>query len=181
MPEETSLNRVLVPDVFRLFVYGTLKPGFENHERLLKRAITTIPASCPGMLFDTPWKHPVARLSKDLILAYGQTDIGADRALQNHFQERGILPCQSWVPQALEGTIHGDILLLDEPGRDLPQLDQFEEYVPGASSSRFMRVLTWVSLDDQWVTAWMYVGGSIFESQTFRELKTGIWPEPYPS
>ncbi len=167
---------------FRLFVYGTLKQGFVNHERFFPGGAESRPACVPGVLFDTPWNHPVARIPSNCILAYGSSSVCADLAVQCQFR--------SWVDPnaAVKSTdspyfsgqiLQGEILILDDPDRDLPKLDAFEEYTPGSSSSRFQRILVWTLWGDLWIAAWMYAGGSIFENHKFQEIPTGSWPPPW--
>ncbi|MHB1544925.1 MAG: hypothetical protein ACYCVU_10240 [Gammaproteobacteria bacterium] len=158
-------------------MYGTLKRGYENHARFFKQEINACPAWCPGILFDTPWNHPVARASKGLILAYGTLDVMEDLALQNRFGPNQMKLDEVSVSTNPSRRIQGEALILEDPCKDLPRLDVFEEFSPGMSSSRFQRVLIWIRLQDQWATAWMYAGCSIFENQEFRELTAGYWPE----
>ncbi|EQD27355.1 AIG2 family protein, partial [mine drainage metagenome] len=86
MEQECLSPDIAHTELFRLFVYGTLKRGFENHMRFFDGGICASSAWCPGILFDTPWDHPVARVPKDLILAYGTSDTSEDLALQNRLQ-----------------------------------------------------------------------------------------------
>ncbi len=168
---------VLEGTELRLFVYGTLKRGFENHLRFFEPGIGLYPACGPGVLFDTPWNHPVARVPSNLVLACGSLNVTDDLVLQDQLSQGEGVHDGASVSARRSCHIQGEILILENPEQDLPRLDLFEEFSPGDSASRFTRVLVWVCVRNRWVTAWMYAGGSIFEKQVFHELPSGFWPE----
>ena len=47
----------------KIFVYGTLKKGFRNHDRFCGNAISIEPAMVNGKLYDTGWGFPAMQLS----------------------------------------------------------------------------------------------------------------------
>lgn len=47
----------------KIFVYGTLKKGFRNHDRFCGNAISIEPATVNGKLYDTGWGFPAMQLS----------------------------------------------------------------------------------------------------------------------
>lgn len=47
----------------KIFVYGTLKKGFRNHDRFCGNAIGIEPATVNGKLYDTGWGFPAMQLS----------------------------------------------------------------------------------------------------------------------
>lgn len=47
----------------RIFVYGTLKKGFRNHDRFCGNAISIEPATVNGKLYDTGYSFPAMQLS----------------------------------------------------------------------------------------------------------------------
>lgn len=47
----------------KIFVYGTLKKGFRNHDRFCGNAISIEPVTVNGRLYDTGWGFPAMQLS----------------------------------------------------------------------------------------------------------------------
>ena len=47
----------------KIFVYGTLKKGYRNHDRYCGNAICIEPATVNGKLYDTGWGFPAMQLS----------------------------------------------------------------------------------------------------------------------
>lgn len=67
----------------RLFVYGTLKKGFWNFDRLRSRASSIEPATTWGGLYHLPVGFPALEAPKNRILATGTTDPQAETQTQN--------------------------------------------------------------------------------------------------
>ena len=67
-----------------LFVYGTLKRGFWNHEADCADAISIREATVRGRLYELPSGIPVLEVHEMDILAHGSMDILGDLALQRH-------------------------------------------------------------------------------------------------
>ena len=66
--------------MLRLFVYGTLKRGFWNHDRFCRGVLVVEDAVVRGRLFETPSGIPVLLVPEGDILADGTTDPCADVA-----------------------------------------------------------------------------------------------------
>ncbi|MCK7511806.1 MAG: gamma-glutamylcyclotransferase [Desulfobacterales bacterium] len=74
--------------MLRLFVYGTLKRGFWNHDRFCRGVLTVEDAVVRGRLFETSSGIPVLQVPEEDILAVGTTDPLADVATQAHVTAR---------------------------------------------------------------------------------------------
>ncbi len=74
--------------MLRLFVYGTLKRGFWNHDRFCRGVLTVEDAVVWGRLFETPSGIPVLQIPEEDILAVGTTNPHADVATQAHVKTR---------------------------------------------------------------------------------------------
>ncbi len=73
----------------RLFVYGTLKQGFENHLPYCRNAMVIEPAVCLGVLYDTGAGYPAMQPScscenivRGEIITIPEADLGAIDALE---------------------------------------------------------------------------------------------------
>jgi hypothetical protein len=78
-PSNANTNGML-----RLFVYGTLKRGFWNHDRFCRGVLTVEDAVVRGRLFETSSGIPVLVVPEDDILAVGTTNPLADVATEAH-------------------------------------------------------------------------------------------------
>jgi len=74
--------------MLRLFVYGTLKCGFWNHDRFCRGVLTVEEAVVRGRLFETSSGIPVLQVPEEDILAVGTTNPLADVATQAHVTAR---------------------------------------------------------------------------------------------
>ena len=82
-PSNANTNGML-----RLFVYGTLKRGFWNHDRFCRGVLTVEDAVVRGRLFETSSGIPILQVPEEDILAVGTTDPLADVATQAHVAAR---------------------------------------------------------------------------------------------
>jgi len=143
---------------FRLFVYGTLKKGFWNHEPFCASAISIQHATVRGRLYELPSGIPALEVPKQDIIAHGSADMLEDITMQ----------CRLGVdvPRFLEcggegwQQIEGELIILPNPERTLPPIDRLEGFVPNGVSL-YRRVLVPVRLSDECITtAWCYVAGA---------------------
>jgi gamma-glutamylcyclotransferase (GGCT)/AIG2-like uncharacterized protein YtfP len=180
---------------FRLFVYGTLKRGFVNHERFCASAIQIRTAQIRGRLFETPWGHPVVELSTHEVLVHGSADPEWDwscqRALAKVPASEGNMDPKSIQENPLftlharkdvsksekpAGWVQGELLDFLNPRGWLAELDHFEEFDPAVGLSRFERVLVRAYLADSVsIPAWVYAGAGILEGHDFPEVVGGRW------
>jgi len=122
-----------------LFVYGSLKRGYCNHDRFISRrslgeggcrhALDIRPATTVGHLYDLPAGFPALEVPEAAILAVGTGDPLADGETQARVAPRDLV-----MPEAEGdwGVVHGELITFADPAHDLPPLDRLEGSVaPG--------------------------------------------------
>ena len=161
---------------FRLFVYGTLKRGFANHERFCASAVQIRTAQIRGRLFETPWGHPVVALPAGEILARGSADHELDGSRQRALAMEPAPPKHLPGQEKSFGWVQGELLDFSNPHGWLVALDHFEEFDPVGGGSRFERVLVLAYLDESIsIPAWVYAGAGILSGHAFPEITGGRW------
>ena len=165
--------------MLRLFVYGTLKRGFWNHDRFCRGVLAVEDAVVCGRLFETPSGIPVLQVPEEDILAVGTTDPRADVATQAHVTARmsNPEPTPDRLPKkgtgAPWGPVYGEILTFDDPVIRLPAIDRLEGFHPGAPCL-YRRVLVPVRINGTVLPTWLYVVGDRWTGSV-KELTGGIW------
>jgi gamma-glutamylcyclotransferase (GGCT)/AIG2-like uncharacterized protein YtfP len=164
----------------RLFVYGTLKRGFENHRKLCQGVRSVEAAAIRGKLYALPAGYPALVIPKAAILSLGTADAAADVAAQLRLQaEVAAAPRSADDPAAFMpgmDRVHGEILTFDNGPSRLAKFDQLEDFCPGRQSA-YLRVLAQVfrgRAQDPVVT-WMYVVSD--PGPRAIRLRSGRWPE----
>jgi gamma-glutamylcyclotransferase (GGCT)/AIG2-like uncharacterized protein YtfP len=162
--------------VLRLFVYGSLKRGFNNHE-LYCRGVRSVETACTqGNLYRLPTGYPVLALPASRFLAWGSRDALADLAAQQRLDD-GAVPTGTSITNSLvpgRSRVWGEILTFANPVDRLRAIDALEGFRPG-HKSRYARVLIRVysRLDRLEVLAWTYVAGPLAAGR--RLIPTGRW------
>ena len=176
-PKEPS--KANTSGMLRLFVYGTLKRGFWNHDRFCRGVVTVEDALVRGRLFETSSGIPVLQVPEEDILAVGTTDPLADVATQAHVTARMSSPEPTPDRPPKKGTgapwgdVYGELLTFDDPETRLPAIDRLEGFHPGGSCL-YRRVLVTVRTDGAELPVWLYVVGDRWTG-SFKELTGGIW------
>ena len=94
--------------------------------------------------------YPALEVPETAIRAHGTENPEADAALASGLAPTGIQEVTGdW------GWVLGDLVVLRQPHRAVPPLDDYEDFKPGAKSL-FDRVLTTVDTGEDWVLAWTY-------------------------
>ena len=108
--------------LFRLFVYGTLKSGFWNHETYCREAISIEPAAVMGRLYELPSGIPVLEVPKENIIAVGSRDICRDASVQSStgWQSSMHMGCEQWR------WIEREIIAFADPHRAIPPIARLE-------------------------------------------------------
>ena len=121
--------------ILRLFVYGTLKRGYWNHQRFCAQARSIEPAVVWGRLYHLHAGFPALEVPEGLILARGTADPLADARRQQEIgTPRFGRPTGDW------DLIHGELVTFTDPQRDLPPIDRLEGFRPGGHSM-YQRVM----------------------------------------
>ena len=136
----------------RLFVYGTLKKGFWNHDRFCTRAISIEPATTWGRLYHLPAGFPALEVPESSILVTGTADPLADTRTQNTIE---LAENAMTRPEGDWDLVHGELMTFSNPGFDLPPIDRLEAFDPNGRSM-YQRVLVAVETNDLIRPVWLY-------------------------
>ncbi|KUK48418.1 MAG: AIG2 family protein [Actinobacteria bacterium 66_15] len=173
-PSNANTSRML-----RLFVYGTLKRGFWNHDRFCRGVLTVEDAVVRGRLFETSSGIPVLQVPEEDILAVGTTNPLADVATQAHVTVRmsNPDPTPDRLPKkgtgAPWGSVCGELLTFDDPETRLPAIDRLEGFHPGGPCL-YRRVLVPAQVNGAGLPAWLYVADTTGH-RGFKPLPSGKW------
>ena len=138
------------PGLFRLFVYGTLKRGYWNHDTYCRSAVSVEEATVRGRLYELPSGIPVLEVPDEDILAIGTDDPIADTRTQLAAGTPIASHCLTeWH------TIHGEIVEFDAPLLCVPHIDRLESFRPGRLSM-YVRVLVPATASAHAIAAWCY-------------------------
>jgi gamma-glutamylcyclotransferase (GGCT)/AIG2-like uncharacterized protein YtfP len=168
--------------MLRLFVYGTLKRGFWNHDRFCRGVLTVEDAVVRGRLFETSSGIPVLQVPEEDILAVGTTNPLADVATQARVVARMSIPepTPNRLPKkgtgAPWGSVYGELLTFDDPESRLPAIDRLEGFRPGGQSL-YSRVMVPVCMKkERMLAAWAYVAGQSILPRDLRQRKeVSVW------
>lgn len=166
--------------MLRLFVYGTLKRGFWNHDRFCRGVLAVEDAVVRGCLFETPSGIPVLQVPEEDILAVGSTDPLADVATQALVAARmrdpkptpdRLLKNATGAPWA---HVYGELLTFNDPETRLPSIDRLEGFHPGGPCL-YRRVLVSTQAHGTVLPAWLYVGEDSISGR-LTPLGDSRWP-----
>ncbi|MBX3729404.1 MAG: gamma-glutamylcyclotransferase [Candidatus Sumerlaeia bacterium] len=138
-----------------VFVYGTLKRGYWNHDPYLGRAVSCQPATVRGRLHVRHTGTPFLELPPSAILARGTADFRHDQTTQKLLAEgvEASLPDDDddWL------VVRGELALLPPEPDLLRQLDDLEGFDPDMpDDSLYHRVLAPIRAPEL-LAAWVYV------------------------
>ena len=159
---QTEPSNANTSGMLRLFVYGTLKRGFWNHDRFCRGVLAVEDALVRGRLFETSSGIPVLQVPEEDILAVGTTNPLADVATQARVVARmsNPEPTPDRLPKkgtgAPWGPVYGEVLTFGDPENRLPAIDRLEGFHPGGSCL-YRRVLVPVQVNGADLPAWLYV------------------------
>ena len=139
--------------MLRLFVYGTLKRGFRNHDRFCAIAEKIEPAMVWGRLYHLSAGYPALEVPESIVLAQGTNDPLFDAQIQANirFKMRG-RPFGDW------NLVHGEMVTFTDPLKDLPPIDRLEGFRP-SGHSMYQRVLVTTAAKDHTpvMPVWLYI------------------------
>ena len=142
--------------MLKLFVYGTLKRGYWNHDAFCEGVLEIREAQVRGCLYEAPG-FPVLEVPDEDVLAHGTADPLADLATQG-----------AW------GAVYGELITFDDPETRLPPIDRLEGFRPGGRSL-YRRVLVPATVDGARELAWVYTVEATRIKR--RRIVSGRWPE----
>ena len=160
--------------ILRLFVYGTLKRGYWNHDRFCRGVLDVQEAVVRGRLYEMPSGIPVLEVPETDILAHGTADPLADVATQarpaGHLASY-LEPMPESATAGDWGPVYGELLTFDDPSTRLPSIDRLEGLSPEGRCF-YRRVLFPVNIRrGSFTVAWVYVGEEALNAQTHWQLK----------
>ncbi len=135
-----------------IFVYGTLKQGYCNHERYCKTAFSIEPAWVWGRLYHLRAGYPGLEIPKTDILARGTRNPLADESVQNSTL---VPPAAMDIPKGDWNKIQGELITFTNPELDLPPIDRLEGFTPGGWCL-YIRVLVPVAVGNIVKPVWLY-------------------------
>ena len=162
--------------MLKLFVYGTLKRGYWNHDVFCEGVLEIREAQVLGRLYEGPG-FPLLEVLDEDVLASGTADPLADVATQARLSdqvgscsgpERESATAGAW------GAVYGELLAFDDPASRLPAIDRLEGFRPGCPSL-YRRVLVPAKVSDACELAWVYTVETTGIKR--RRIVSGCWPE----
>jgi gamma-glutamylcyclotransferase (GGCT)/AIG2-like uncharacterized protein YtfP len=134
-------------NVFRLFVYGTLKEGGPHHHLLAGNVTPKREAHVAGTLHHGEDGVPYIVVPKSTILMAGTRQSASDSK-----KATAVTP----TPPESESWVAGELYILHDPQSVVPLLDLLEDFEPN-KESEYDRVLLPVKTSEGWETAWTYI------------------------
>jgi len=162
--------------LLRLFVYGSLKRGFNNHDLYCRGVRSVEETDTPGKLYRLPTGYPALVVPESRLLARGGGDLRADLEVQQRIERKAVetgIPLPR-SPAWGKSRVYGELLTFGDPVGRLRAIDALEEFQPGYKS-RYERVLIQVysRCHQADLLAWTYLAGSL--SSRRRLIPTGRW------
>ena len=159
-----------------LFVYGTLKRRYRNHQAFCRGFREVREASVRGRLYQGPG-YPILEVPEGDILAQGTTDPLADAAAQARLAHQVRTGLQK-LPEGATGedwvAVYGELFVFDDPQARLPPIDRLEGFRP-SGRSLYRRVLVPATVEVATQLAWVYVVENL--GIGCRRIPSGRWPE----
>jgi len=162
--------------MLRIFVYGTLKRGFWNHDSFCRGVLDIREAVVRGRLYEMQSGIPVLQVPDGDVLAHGTSDVSADVATQARLSEQLASYSEPALDSATTGDwspVYGELLTFNDPETRLPAIDRLEGFRPGGPSL-YRRVLVPIRSHRAVFPVWLHVVGDRWRG-SFKELTGGIW------
>jgi gamma-glutamylcyclotransferase (GGCT)/AIG2-like uncharacterized protein YtfP len=156
--------------ILRLFVYGTLKRGYQNHKQFCSRIISVEEAAVWGRLYHLSVGFPAIEVPELLILEHGTDDPLADV-----IKQQDTIELQFERPEGDWDLIRGELLSFDRPMEDLPPIDRLEGFRP-LKRSIYRRVLVPVKKALSITSAWLYCMER--PPRQGKRITGGLWIRP---
>ena len=174
--EPREAPRENTSSMLKLFVYGTLKRGYWNHDAFCDGVLEIRDAQVRGRLYEGPG-FPVLEIPDEDILAYGTANHLADVATQARLADQ-VASSPRLVPERATvgawGAVYGELLTFDDPESRLPAIDRLEGFRPGASSL-YRRVLVPATVNGARELAWVYTVEAT--GIKWGRIVSGCWPD----
>jgi gamma-glutamylcyclotransferase (GGCT)/AIG2-like uncharacterized protein YtfP len=163
----TTFNSENPGAFFRLFVYGTLKRGYWNHDYFCGQACSVKSAVVWGRLYQLDAGFPALQVADSSVLEVGTSDHRKDAITQSSFGGVSFdRPVGDW------SLVYGEILTFREPQHVIPAIDKLEGFYPGGSYM-YKRVLVAAYREGHLIPTWAY---RMQDIQNGVRLPDGTWP-----
>ena len=162
--------------MLKLFVYGTLKRGYRNHQDFCRGYVDVRQASVRGRLYEGPG-YPILEVPEGDVLAQGTTSPLADAATQARMAHRvwtKLQPLPEGATGEIWGTVYGELFTFDDPETRLPSIDRLEGFHPGGRCL-YRRVLVPAFVERIRRLAWVYIVENLGIGR--HRIVSGHWPE----
>ncbi len=162
--------------MLKLFVYGTLKRGYRNHQDFCRGYVDVRQASVRGRLYEGPG-YPILEVPEGDVLAQGTTSPLADAATQARMAHRvrtKLQPLPGGATGEIWGAVYGELFTFDDPETRLPPIDRLEGFHSGGRCL-YRRVLVPASVEGVRQPVWVYVVENPGVSR--HRIASGRWPE----
>ena len=141
----------------RVFVYGTLKRGYCNHDRYCRGYRQVEAAFVWGRLNGLGGYCPMLVIPELPALAHGTHDPQADTNTQAHWSGQDVSQHPALrQPEGPWWRINGEVFTFDDPLTRLPHLDELEAFAPGGTGM-YDRVLLPVRVAERIEPCWVYI------------------------
>jgi gamma-glutamylcyclotransferase (GGCT)/AIG2-like uncharacterized protein YtfP len=164
-------------ELLRVFVYGTLKQGFINHERYCSGVLSIEPAAIRGRLYEHSCGYPVVEVPRELILAEGTSNYVQDMTVLRVFTARmsdvKMPPMKPLCPYGDWVSVRGELMTFDDPASRLPALDDLEGFYPGEPTLYHRVLVAAQSNRSIHLPVWTYVLGT--SDEELRLLNASSW------
>jgi len=161
--------------LFRLFVYGTLKRGYWNHDVYCGSAVAVKKATVRGRLYELSSGIPILRVPREDLLAFGRSDPLADAQVQDSIRPVGCslnaLSEDDW------DDIRGEVFAFEDPIGCAPPIDRFEGFRPSRPCLYRGVLISSALTQGKLLTAWCYVL-DCGETEVGPLRRTDAWPCP---
>jgi gamma-glutamylcyclotransferase (GGCT)/AIG2-like uncharacterized protein YtfP len=151
----------MMKTALKVFVYGTLKKGDRDHDRVSEGVVSIEQATVRGRLFDLPVGDPALDVPGMDILAVGTIDPAADLDTQYRFINPSRVPLSSDFGEWKE--IEGELLTFEDAAW-LDVLDRVRGFSPYFFSNHKRVLLPVTTADGKVTTAWCYLIGEFLTS-----------------
>ena len=174
--DDMHLPRAPAGLTIALFVYGTLKRGYSNHEDYCRGVLAVEEALVRGCLYIRPDRIPFLEVPDKDILATGTADPAADAVtrerLAGEIESGRFAEPPPGPPPSGRGDVYGELLVFDDPETRLPAIDRLEGFHPGGRSL-YRRVLVPVRVNEKCTVAWTYAVER--KPREWPKLASGCW------
>lgn len=157
--------------LLQLFVYGTLKRGYENHRKFCDGYLEVKPAQVHGRLYLLVDRgYPILDVAPGQIAMHGSASIASDLRLS---EEIAATKRHNHAIPGIDELIEGEILTFSDAVPRLRAFDELESFYPDGGGE-YLRVLIWTAPPDPQLV-WTYIAPKDLHTRKLERLERR-WP-----